>query len=473
MMSSSWFVCSERADYPLAQQELLERDGDARMLWVSELDMLLNLISSYGGEAVSVALVCRSQLVDELECAIALLGETSQVARVLVMVTELDPACIARLFHAGASEVIAAPCASRGVEAGSNRSMEEQTRPAPVNTRPAVDVAPQVSGATGWLAAEQEAEQNRAPGDLRASAGDDPLPSSAWAPPPASPPANAVGPRAPVISVLSGRGGCGKSTLVASMSMASARLGLRTAVLDLDLMFGNLFDLLGAEAPPDMGSLVAASAKGYLTEEDLLGCAVRVGPGITLWGPVAAPEQAELMAAPIELLIDTLRRESDVIFIDTSSFWGDAVAAAVAASDRCLIVGDNGTSSASSAQRVIELASRVGVPRTCMTSVLNRFGARGCDEEVAMRFELTCALSSKARVADGGQEASGLLSFGRADELVEHDGPFAESVRSLTRETLVELGCSVGAWPEGVGARRRPQSRTHIRLPWKKEGDVR
>lgn len=472
-MGSQWFICSDRADYPLAQQELLERDGAARMLWVSELDMLLNLIASYGGEAVSVALVCRSQPIDELECAISLLGETAQVKHVLVMVTELDPACIARLFHAGASEVIAAQCVSRGGGVGADRSMEGRVRPALASAQPAVDITPQVPSATGWLAAEQEAEHGRAPGNLQTPDGEDPLPSSAWAPPPAATRPAAAGPRAPVICVLSGRGGCGKSTLVASMSTASARLGLRTAVIDLDLMFGNLFDLLGAETPPDLESLVAASAKGYLTEEDLLGCATRVGPGITLWGPVAAPEQAELMAAPVELLIETLRRESDVIFIDTSSFWGDAVAAAVAASDRCLIVGDHGTSSASSAQRVIELATRVGVPRTCMTSVLNRFGARGCDEEVAMRFELTCALSSKARVADGGQEASGLLSFGRADELVDQDGPFAESIRSLTRETLVELGCSVGTWPESSTAGRRPQSRTRMRLPWKKEGDAR
>lgn len=471
-MASQWFICSDRVDYPLAQQELLERDDDARMLWVSELDMLLNLIASYGGEAVSVALVCRNQPIDELECAIALLGETQQVIRVLVMVTELNPACIARLFHAGASEVIAAPCGSREGWMGTDRSMGEPARSAAKDARAAVDIAPQVPGATGWLAAEQEAEHNRAPGDARVSADDGSLPSSAWAPPPTAPPPVA-GPRAPVICALSGRGGCGKSTLIASMSTASARLGLRTAVIDLDLMFGNLFDLLGAETPPDMGSLVTTSAKGYLTENDLLECAMRVGPGITLWGPVAAPEQAELMAAPIELLIDTLRRESDVIFIDTSSFWGDAVAAAVAASDRCLIVGDHGTSSASSAQRVIELASRVGVPRTCMTSVLNRFGARGCDEEVAMRFELTCALSSKARVADGGQEAAGLLSFGRVDELVEHDGPFAESIRSLTREMLVELGCPVGTWPESANAKRRPQTRTRMRLPWKKGGEVR
>ena len=472
MMGSHWFVCSDRADYPLAQQELLTRDEGARVLWVSELDMLLSLIASYGGAAVSVALVCRDQPIDELECAIALLNEASQVARVLVMVAELDPARIARLFHAGATEVIAAQSASRGAGEGVDRSMEEVVRPAPVSVRPAVDIAPRASGATGWLAAEQEAEHDRLPGDAKVPAGGGPLPSSAWAPPP-SMPAEPAGPRAPVVCVLSGRGGCGKSTLVASMGTVSARLGLRTAVIDLDLMFGNLFDLLGAEVPPDMGGLVASSAKGYLTEADLLGCATRVGPGITLWGPVSAPEQAELMAAPIELLVDTLRRESDVIFIDTSSFWGDAVAAAVAASDRCLIVGDHGTSSASSAQRVIELATRVGVPRTCMTSVLNRFGARGCDEEVAMRFELTCALSSKARVADGGQEAAGLLSFGRVDELVGHDGPFAESVRSLTREMLVELGCPVGTWPETASTKRRPQTRTRVRLPWKKEGEAR
>lgn len=75
---------------------------------------------------------------------------------------------------------------------------------------------------------------------------------------------------------------------------------------------------------------------------------------------VAAPENAELMARPVELLLDVLRRESDVVFVDTSVFWGDAVAAAVAASDRCLVVGDAAVSSATSASRVIELAEPCG-----------------------------------------------------------------------------------------------------------------
>ncbi|MCI6072604.1 MAG: P-loop NTPase [Collinsella sp.] len=279
--------------------------------------------------------------------------------------------------------------------------------------------------------------------------------------------------RAPVICAVSGSGGCGKSTIVATMAHAASLLGLRAAVLDLDLMFGNLYDLLGADAPHDMATLIEPSVAGSLAEPDVVAASMRVAPGVTLWGPVAAPERAELMARPVELLLDILRRESDVVLIDTSVFWGDAVAAAVAACDRCLVVGDAAVSSATSAARVIELASRVGVPRTRMSAVFNRFGARGADEDVAMRFEIACALSSKIRIADGGQDLAALMAFGRADEAVGQTSAFATSVREATREMLVELGCAVGPWSDMVADRATRTERPRIRLPWSREGDCR
>lgn len=300
------------------------------------------------------------------------------------------------------------------------------------------------------------------------------LPSVPASPAPASP-ADAAAPshRAPVVCVVSGSGGCGKSTIVAAMAHAASLLGLRAAVLDLDLMFGNLYDLLGADAPHDMATLIEPSAAGALAESDIVAASMRVAPGVTLWGPVAAPEQAELMARPVELLLDVLRRESDVVLVDTSVFWGDAVAAAVAASDRCLVVGDPSVSSATSAARVIELASRVGVPRTRMSAVFNRFGARGADEDVAMRFEITCALSSKIRIADGGQDLAALMAFSRADEAVGQTSAFATSVREATRKMLVELGCAVGPWSDMVTDRATRTERPRIRLPWSREGDSR
>lgn len=279
--------------------------------------------------------------------------------------------------------------------------------------------------------------------------------------------------RAPVVCAVSGSGGCGKSTIVVTMAHAASLLGLRAAVLDLDLMFGNLYDLLGVDAPHDMATLIEPSAAGALAESDIVAASMRVAPGVTLWGPVAAPEKAELMARPVELLLDVLRRESDVVFVDTSVFWGDAAAAAVAASDRCLVVGDAAVSSATSASRVIELASRVGVPRTRMSAVFNRFGARGADEDVAMRFEIACALSSKIRIADGGQDLAALMAFGRADEAVGQTSAFATSVREATREMLVELGCAVGPWSDMVADRAIRTERPRIRLPWSREGDAR
>ncbi|MFR2950381.1 MAG: P-loop NTPase [Collinsella intestinalis] len=56
------------------------------------------------------------------------------------------------------------------------------------------------------------------------------------------------GPRAPVIAVVSGQGGAGKTTLVAAMAACAARAGLRAAVMNVDLMFGDLPSVLGVDA---------------------------------------------------------------------------------------------------------------------------------------------------------------------------------------------------------------------------------
>lgn len=340
--------------------------------------------------------------------------------------------------------------------------------PAPVQAPPACPVPIEQSAPTGQPAMPAWAQQVAAAGETGMLP---PMPAATTSA--VSDDVAGSSHRAPVICAVSGSGGCGKSTIIAVMAHAASLLGLRAAVLDLDLMFGNLYDLMGAEAPRDMAALIEPSAAGSLAEPDVVAASMRVAPGVTLWGPVAAPEKAELMARPVELMLDILRRESDVVFVDTSVFWGDAVAAAVAASDRCLVVGDAAVSSATSAARVIELASRVGVPRTRMSAVFNRFGARGADEDAAMRFEIACSLSSKIRIADGGQDLASLMAFGRADEAIGQTSAFATSVREATREMLVELGCAVGPWSDVVNDRAIRSERPRIRLPWSREGDPR
>ena len=525
-MKAIWLACCACGDYGLLQQEVEGRDAGAQVLRVGDLDGLVSMARAFPSRRGAAIIAAPLFEIEDVRKTVARLTAEGRVSRVVVLIEVLDPSDIEGLFRAGATEVIAAhsicgngragegavdsdrrmtiepdafvdrepgaPRATRGPRVDDYGKAEAEHGRRPRNPlvyddaggpaqhagdSPAVDMGyvhgvnladelDEVEGFAGCgelslMQHEQIAQNEPALQTEQAAmpawtqrvvaAGETGTLSPTPAPPPPMPPADAAAPqhRAPVICAISGSGGCGKSTIVATMAHTSSLLGLRAAVLDLDLMFGNLYDLLGVDAPRDMAALIEPSAAGALTEPDIVATSMRVAPG------------------------DVLRRESDVVFIDTSVFWGDAVAAAVAASDRCLVVGDAAVSSATSASRVIELASRVGVPRTRMSAVFNRFGARGADEDVAMRFEIACALSSKIRIADGGQDLAALMAFGRADEAVGQTSAFATSVREATREMLVELGCAVGPWSDMVADRAMRTERPRIRLPWSREGDQR
>lgn len=296
-------------------------------------------------------------------------------------------------------------------------------------------------------------------------------PETLGVPDPPSPPGapeQQGGHRAPLIAVVSGRGGVGKTTLVASMAACAARAGLRAAVLDLDLMFGDLPTVLGVEAFRGLETVAAHAHGGALMEEDIEAAAMRIGPGLTLWGPLEAGECAELHGTTVEQLLAVLRGAADVIFADTSVFWGDAVAVAVGACDRCLVVGTGGEPAGAAAKHVVQLAGRLGVPVTRMTSVFNRMGERGAGEEEAMRFEMATSLRSRFRIAAGGEEVTGMSSFGKLDALITEDSAFAKSVRTSTAEILGELGCSFDAHLlDSPTAAEKDGPK--LRLPWRRK----
>lgn len=293
-------------------------------------------------------------------------------------------------------------------------------------------------------------------------------PSPPGVPDPSGTPEQQGGHRAPLIAVVSGRGGVGKTTLVASMAACAARAGLRAAVLDLDLMFGDLPTVLGVEAFRGLETVAAHAHGGVLMEEDIEAAAMRIGPGLTLWGPLEAGECAELHGTTVEQLLAVLRGAADVIFADTSVFWGDAVAVAVGACDRCLVVGTGGEPAGAAAKHVVQLAGRLGVPVTRMTSVFNRMGERGAGEEEAMRFEMATSLRSRFRIAAGGEEVAGMSSFGKLDALITEDSAFAKSVRTSTAEILGELGCSFDAHLlDSPTAAEKDGPK--LRLPWRRK----
>ncbi len=77
------------------------------------------------------------------------------------------------------------------------------------------------------------------------------------------------------------------------------------------------------------------------------------------------------------------------------------------------------------------------------------------------------SLCSRVRIAAGGDDVSGMLSFGKLDALLDGDGAFARDIRAFTASLLGELG-----WPAAARvATDAPEPRTaRFGLPWRRRG---
>lgn len=144
-------------------------------------------------------------------------------------------------------------------------------------------------------------------------------------------------PQAPVLVFASGRGGVGKTTLVAVAAHVAESWGMRVAIVDFDLAFGNLFGFLGLDGPADLAPLGAV-------REDLPSAIVRCGrkvdDSVALWGPCVRPELAETVQPHAGSILRTLSSRYDLVLVDTSTTWGDAIAQGVQCCDRLLLVAD-------------------------------------------------------------------------------------------------------------------------------------
>lgn len=492
-MRQLWFAYCSSDDYAVVQREIEQRERGACVLRIDDLVLLERLATSFAGKVSGTMVLARGLGIEAHATLVERIAQIEGSGRVVVLVEDVDPARIAPLFYAGAVEVIPLEVVQTCRQAVTAQRGEGET------VRSAPRLSPEDTGDLGMASAplsssseqrEAAACRDRATGTGDATAREAPMRAAGLEivetedldEPEPEPPLAARLPscpaeagkrrRAPVICVASGRGGSGKTTIATAMACFAARSGLRTALLDLDLMFGNAYTMLGVEEPRDIGTIIEPSAAGALSEEDIVRASVRVAPGLTLWGPLGMPERAELLGKPLELLLGVLRAEADVVIIDTSTTWTDAVAAMISSCDRCLVVGDDAVGSAEAMQRLIVMIGRFGIPRTRMTCVVNRVGQRGCPGDTALRIEMKVALSSKARVANGGGNLSALAEIGRMDEAVRAQTPFGQSIRRLASQLLRELGCPVSEEPGREDAHGEAPARPRLHLPWKNVGEA-
>jgi flagellar biosynthesis protein FlhG len=138
-----------------------------------------------------------------------------------------------------------------------------------------------------------------------------------------------------VISVTSGKGGVGKSNVVANLAMALAALGKKVLIIDGDLGVGNLDVLLGLSPQYNLNHVLSG-------EKSLSEIIVEVTPNIKLI-PAGSGVQEYTSLGQHEKLklldeLDMLEEEFEIMIIDTEAGISDNVTYFTVAAQEILVV---------------------------------------------------------------------------------------------------------------------------------------
>ena len=153
-----------------------------------------------------------------------------------------------------------------------------------------------------------------------------------------------------VISITSGKGGTGKTSITGGVAASLALMGRRVLCVDMDIGLRNLDITLGLNdrALMDFSDVALGRcplARAAVEHPDLKGLYL-------LTAPMTLP--ASLTADKIRDLLDTARTEYDYILIDAPAGLGAGFHLAVCGADRVLVIATNDASSLRDAQRTVE-----------------------------------------------------------------------------------------------------------------------
>ncbi|MDR3037648.1 MAG: P-loop NTPase [Coriobacteriales bacterium] len=245
----------------------------------------------------------------------------------------------------------------------------------------------------------------------------------------------AATPSATILSVVSGRGGVGKSTIALLLGVVAQLRGLRVALVEMDTQFGDMGFLLGHEPEARITQINLERVCG-------IGGLPSVQAGeLLLVDSKVLPEQAESIAEKIPTLLDNLTPAVDLVVINTGSFWTEVQARLAGRSKHLLFLMDQRASSIDACVRVVDLCIRLQIASTRFAFALNRCGSHAPlttqDAALALGGVDVCAL------ADGGALVDELLSLGCPYELVHSGNPLVVSIEQLL--DALEIGSSAHA----------------------------
>jgi len=203
----------------------------------------------------------------------------------------------------------------------------------------------------------------------------------------------AVGPRGGgsgepgiVVAVFSPKGGVGRTTVAVNLAVAAAtELGKKVVIMDGSFQFGDVGVLLNLNPrSKSIADLIPELDAGELDSIDTFLINHTAGIRVLLAPP--SPETAEMITASgVKKVVETLRRDHDLVVVDCTSYFNDTTLAILDAADVILTMLSLEITSIKNMRLFLEVAEQLGYEQGKVRLVLNRadsaLGIRGADVE--------------------------------------------------------------------------------------------
>lgn len=261
----------------------------------------------------------------------------------------------------------------------------------------------------------------------------------------ASAPASAQGGK--VVAILAPKGGSGKTALTVNTAIALAQSGAgRIAIVDLDLLFGDVTNALLLDPEHSIGDALDAGRVDATTMKVLL---TRRSRDVYVLTAPDSPAQGELVTDDLVVkALDALRREFDYIVVDTAAGLSEVTLAAIEQSDELVFICDMSVSAVRGLHKVITALGQLGLLSKKRHFVLNRadskVGLSVADVESAVGMRVDVRIPSSRLVPRSMNEGQPLVESSPKTPVARS---FLDLAELVAGESL--NGSKPGGWSRG------------------------
>jgi pilus assembly protein CpaE len=261
-------------------------------------------------------------------------------------------------------------------------------------------------------------------------------------------------PTGKLITVFSPKGGVGKTTIAANLTVALAKEGTRVCLVDLDLGFGDVAITLQLFPARTIADAVALERELDFSVLEPLLTPHRRGFS-TLVAPVQPDAKDSIPASLISRILAVLKANFDYVVVDTSPAFDEHVLQAFDETDELLLVTTLDVPTLKNVKIACETLDLLNFPKPRRHLVLNRaddkVGLTADKVETTLDMKIAQAIPTSTEVANATNAGEPITASQPRHPVSQAINRLAEGVTGISSGTA-----STGTFPDLASAKGGP-----------------